>query len=198
MATLTIIKKLVSTALILIAVLISFIVLRPRTGYIDYVLALMFDKHQTVFAPFYQEPNFHRIKKGMTVNEVVDLVGYPMGEAWWFGTSTDIQDIWLCIDSTNHVISGVHFWNKDSWDKESMCRISSRIRPGMQISEVQDISVDIFMANCGINPCSFYIRSPTVTLWAYSMTTNSSSYHQRLVYIAEGKVFETHASFYVD
>ena len=188
--------KIILSSLCLATVL--FAVLRPCSGYKDYALALMFDQGQTVFAPMFREQNFKKVSVGMTSNEVQVLLGVPLAESWWYGFSHDIRDVFLCIDIEHNIIVDAHWWDENSWNKEELQSISSKIKPGTSISEIQSIVFNIPTPSQGYFQKSFTIARPVTVLWAYSMTTNSSSYHQRIIYFQDGKVYRKVASFYVD
>lgn len=178
--------------------LLSF---RLCTNNMSYVLSLMCDDNQTVFAPMFSESSFRKVHVGMTSNEVLKLLGPPLYECWWYGSSRNFsRDVLLCIDIQNQTIkeAGLHFSDESRWDKDTRRAITDMIKPGMSVSELRTVHTSTPMNSQGEAPVYFEADQTVTVLWIYSMTTNSSSYHQRLVYFHGGKVYEKEASFYVD
>ena len=130
------------------------------------------EDEDTVYAPGYTDKGFRQIKRGMTEQEVLKILGAPLGEVWIYETT---KNVWISFENNRVYKRGPYNITRNSHD------ISETIRKGMRKEEVIKV-----------------LGIPERTSWMYSESPGDRSYRIRTIILKDDKVAKKIHQFYVD
>ena len=130
----------------------------------------------TTYSSAYSDGRFRSVRTGMTDEQVRQLIGAPLAEVWGF-VPLDTHKPYDPVGPCDYV----HVRDNKVEDYViGSCR-KDGVAPFMPVADLQRL-----------------MGSPIFVTWRYSESRVDSSYRQRLVYFANGRVVRVEARFYVD
>ena len=135
---------------------------------IDGWLFSLFTIEDTMYSKDYSDDKFEKIKIGMPSELVIDLLGKPLEEAWYYKAECGLAGISL----KNDIVYDISMDSKIQ---------SNKIKVGMQKDAVIKA-----------------IGPPLKEIWFYSESPESKSYSERTIILKNAKVSEIIHEYYVD
>jgi outer membrane protein assembly factor BamE (lipoprotein component of BamABCDE complex) len=125
-------------------------------------------EEDTVYASGYSDKSFRKIKKGMNHLEVLDMLGIPLVESWYYENIGEVRArIWFTDDRV------VKVYVYDDMELPD-------IQEGMEKERISDM-----------------FGSPTKKSWVYSKSPGDKSYRVRVIILKDDNVAEKIHEFYV-
>jgi outer membrane protein assembly factor BamE (lipoprotein component of BamABCDE complex) len=127
-------------------------------------------EEDTVYAPGYSDKAFRRVKRGMSEQEVLNILGSPLGESWCYEkTEHERFRIWFADER----ISYVYIYHSDT--------DSPQVHEGMEKTRVLKM-----------------LGNPTKKSWVYSESPGDKSYRVRVILFKDDNVTKKKHYFYLD
>ena len=161
-------SKIIFVALSIIIILIiavHFYLLDGLDGFIFSILP----EQNTEYSSGYSDARFRKIRKGMSQEEVLNLLGKPICENWIYSKKDSRLESILFIDDR------LHYIHKGENKQIKLLKL------GMHRKEVCD-----------------KIGEPLLKAWGYSHSPKDMSYRVRSILFEEDKVIKIIHEFYVD
>ena len=130
----------------------------------------------TTYAPRYSDSGFRRVRKGMSEQQIQDLIGSPLGETWGYVPLHERKP----YDSSDPC-AWVHIRDGRVEEYVDPRCTKQGVRPFMPVPELAKL----------LGPTTF-------VKWRYSESRVNSSYRIRVVDFSNGRVVEKVSEFYVD
>lgn len=142
------------------------------------------ENEDTVYAVGYTDQGFRQVKRKMSEDDVVKLIGRPLREVWIYEATEEMERIFEDDNGTIVTDGKIRIFFENSTVQvitKGISQISGKIEKGMKQEDILTI-----------------LGVPEKKSWVYSKSPGDRSYKIRTIILKDGNVLKKIHEFYVD